>query len=255
MKARDLRSMGIHSDQAMAIAFELIKEGREQDMALSDIRQMLAAVATDPEAGICHPMRPLLPQLTALAQAQIDFREAQDSFVPREEPAPFRQWGEDLDEALGAPAAERLRAAGFGARRPDARRPPRLRAAHRRRAGYPRRGDSLRRRRRHRLPYEDDRPRPAASTLDDDPDRLRKAIQTETRFGIGAKFRTVARTTCSTRTGRSRRWYVALKDKAWAQLGTSGSGNHFVEFGVLTLERRRPGLPAEGWALETTWPS
>ena len=27
-----------------------------------------------------------------------------------------------------------------------------------------------------------------------------------------------------------------LKDKAWTQLGTSGSGNHFVEFGVLTLD-------------------
>jgi tRNA-splicing ligase RtcB len=25
------------------------------------------------------------------------------------------------------------------------------------------------------------------------------------------------------------------KDRAWKQLGTSGSGNHFVEFGVLTL--------------------
>jgi tRNA-splicing ligase RtcB len=24
------------------------------------------------------------------------------------------------------------------------------------------------------------------------------------------------------------------KDKAWAQLGTSGSGNHFVEFGLFT---------------------
>ena len=26
-----------------------------------------------------------------------------------------------------------------------------------------------------------------------------------------------------------------LKDKAWAQLGTSGSGNHFVEFGVFEM--------------------
>ena len=26
-----------------------------------------------------------------------------------------------------------------------------------------------------------------------------------------------------------------LKDRAWAQLGTSGSGNHFVEFGTLTV--------------------
>ena len=29
------------------------------------------------------------------------------------------------------------------------------------------------------------------------------------------------------------------KDTAWKQLGTSGSGNHFVEFGVLTLAARR----------------
>ena len=37
-----------------------------------------------------------------------------------------------------------------------------------------------------------------------------------------------------------RNWSVARvtrenKDKAWKQLGTSGSGNHFVEFGLLTL--------------------
>ena len=29
--------------------------------------------------------------------------------------------------------------------------------------------------------------------------------------------------------------HVRLKDRAWAQLGTSGSGNHFVEFGKLTV--------------------
>ena len=29
-----------------------------------------------------------------------------------------------------------------------------------------------------------------------------------------------------------------LRDKAWSQLGTSGSGNHFVEFGAFTVERR-----------------
>jgi len=32
------------------------------------------------------------------------------------------------------------------------------------------------------------------------------------------------------------------RDRAWAQLGTSGSGNHFVEFGVLTV-RPDAGLP------------
>lgn len=32
------------------------------------------------------------------------------------------------------------------------------------------------------------------------------------------------------------------KDKAWSQLGTSGSGNHFVEFGILTLPQADLGL-------------
>ncbi|HSN53053.1 MAG TPA: RtcB family protein [Candidatus Sulfomarinibacteraceae bacterium] len=81
---------------------------------------------------------------------------------------------------------------------------------------------------------------PAA--LDERGDRLARAIEAETRFGIGASF--------------SRRrehavmdedWDVTvvtgrLKDKAWSQLGTSGSGNHFVELGVLTLEAPELGL-------------
>ncbi len=33
-----------------------------------------------------------------------------------------------------------------------------------------------------------------------------------------------------------------LKDKAWKQLGTSGSGNHFAEFGKLVLEKKEMGL-------------
>jgi tRNA-splicing ligase RtcB len=34
----------------------------------------------------------------------------------------------------------------------------------------------------------------------------------------------------------------ALKDRAWSQLGTSGSGNHFVEFGLVTLSKPDLGL-------------
>lgn len=69
-------------------------------------------------------------------------------------------------------------------------------------------------------------------------DRLRTAIEKETRFGVGAAF-----------SGGSRRehavmeddWSVspitkARRDVAWSQLGTSGSGNHFVEFGEFVVE-------------------
>ncbi len=75
-------------------------------------------------------------------------------------------------------------------------------------------------------------------------DRLTRAIEAETRFGVGANF-------------KERRahdvldadWSVSpvtkkLRDKAWSQLGTSGSGNHFVEFGVFTAKEKLGELPA-----------
>jgi tRNA-splicing ligase RtcB len=74
--------------------------------------------------------------------------------------------------------------------------------------------------------------------LEQKPDRLTRAIEVETRFGVGANF-------------KSRRahevmdadWSVSPitrqnKDKAWSQLGTSGSGNHFVEFGLFTAHAK-----------------
>ena len=66
-------------------------------------------------------------------------------------------------------------------------------------------------------------------------DRFRQALENGTRFGIGSvhekpkdhevldKDWTVSRIT--------REW----KDRAHKQLGTSGSGNHFVEFGICTV--------------------
>ncbi len=73
-------------------------------------------------------------------------------------------------------------------------------------------------------------------------DRLARAIAAETRFGVGSNF-------------KQRRqhevmdadWSVSPvtkqnKDRAWAQLGTSGSGNHFVEFGLFTAHGKIHGL-------------
>jgi tRNA-splicing ligase RtcB len=72
---------------------------------------------------------------------------------------------------------------------------------------------------------------------------LTRAIEQETRFGVGAEF--------SDRRDHpvmDADWAVTmvtrrLKDKAWAQLGTSGSGNHFVEFGVLKVFEAVGDLP------------
>src|SRR5437867_8912337 len=75
-------------------------------------------------------------------------------------------------------------------------------------------------------------------------DRLTRAIEAETRFGVGASF-------------KHRRehevmdadWSVSgvtkqHKDRAWSQLGTSGSGNHFVEFGLFTAHSKINDLEA-----------
>lgn len=73
---------------------------------------------------------------------------------------------------------------------------------------------------------------------------LELAIERECRFGVGSYFEKPR----SHRVMDDPRWRATpllgkLKDRAAAQLGTSGSGNHFVEFGVLSLDRPELGLP------------
>src|SRR5882724_5235254 len=80
--------------------------------------------------------------------------------------------------------------------------------------------------------------------LERNQDRLSRAIAAETRFGVGAAF-------------KHRRqhdvmdadWSVSgvtnqNRDRAWSQLGTSGSGNHFVEFGLFTAHSKINALEA-----------
>lgn len=66
--------------------------------------------------------------------------------------------------------------------------------------------------------------------------RFKQAIEEETRFGIGANFKRDKRQ----HEVMDEDWSIspitaANKDKAWEQLGTSGSGNHFVEFGIFKI--------------------
>ena len=80
--------------------------------------------------------------------------------------------------------------------------------------------------------------------------RLANIIEDETRFGMGAEFKTKRNHDVM-----DANWSVSpitrrYKDKAWAQLGTSGSGNHFVEFGAFTVTEETEGMrPGEYLAL------
>jgi len=167
-----------------------------------------------------------------------------------ETPAPWRQWGTDLDPQSVEQVSQacRLPVAVRGALMPDAH------------VGYGLPIGGVLATRNAVIPYAvgvDIACRVKLSVfdlplawLDSETDRLRKAIADETRFGIGAAF-------------KRRRdhpvldldWSVSPvtrqhKDKAWAQLGSSGSGNHFVEFGEVTLETPELGVaPGRYFAL------
>jgi tRNA-splicing ligase RtcB len=74
------------------------------------------------------------------------------------------------------------------------------------------------------------------------PDRFENALQRGTRFGMG-----VAHETPQDHPVMDRDWSITpitreKKDTAHRQLGTSGSGNHFVEFGTLSLSQPNANL-------------
>ena len=72
-------------------------------------------------------------------------------------------------------------------------------------------------------------------TLADQQPRLAGALERETRFGMGATFKSRHQHDVMDRDWAITPLTARLKDRAWSQLGTSGSGNHFVEFGELTV--------------------
>lgn len=75
-------------------------------------------------------------------------------------------------------------------------------------------------------------------TMDKNFPSYKNALEKGTRFGVGIEHEkpqdhpVMDQDWTVTRITRER------KDRAWKQLGTSGSGNHFVEFGVFTLPER-----------------
>lgn len=75
-------------------------------------------------------------------------------------------------------------------------------------------------------------------------EKLIRALERETRFGVGAAFEKGemrAHAVMEEDWGFSQ-IIARLKDKAQKQLGTSGGGNHFAEFGELVLDKPALGL-------------
>ncbi len=228
MKKRELINLGMKDDAALRAAVEVFKvhrPGRE------DAREAVRRVLDDPGAMVGDPV------WGAVAEAVIGAPPA----VLRDVPAPLKIWGrvgEDIDQASvdQARRACELPISVAAALMPDAH------------VGYGLPIGGVLATRGAVIPYAVgvdiacrmkvtvlDLP---ADLLDSDAgrDRLTDAIEAETRFGMGAAFSKKRAHGVLDDDWRVSPVTQRLKDKAHAQLGTSGSGNHFVEFGVLTVE-------------------
>lgn len=232
MRKRELINLGLPQGEAMRAAVQVCAEHRPgRDEGREAIRRVLA----DPAAAVDDPVWG--PVAAALMGS--------DAMALRATPAPLQIWGrpgEDIDQASidQARRACELPISVAAALMPDAH------------VGYGLPIGGVLATRGAVIPYAVgvdiacrmkvtvlDLP---AELLESDAgrDRLTAAIEAETRFGMGSGFG-------GGRGGRKREhkvmdddWTVSpvtarVKDKAHGQLGSSGSGNHFVEFGVLTV--------------------
>ncbi|HRJ73022.1 MAG TPA: RtcB family protein [Terrimicrobiaceae bacterium] len=225
MKAKDLLLLGVPLGAPMGEAFTFISAFCQAGGTKEALAGEIAAIVADPAAFQDDALR------GGLAASLL----APDLYLPGKPPAPWRQWGTDIDDFAirQIEMASLLPISVAAALLPDAH------------VGYGLPVGGVLATEGAVIPYAVgvdiacrmkmsvlDLP---VSWLDHHKDRLTAAVENETRFGVGSTF-------------RKRRahdvldedWSVSPitarnKDRAWAQLGTSGSGNHFVEFGILTV--------------------
>ncbi|HOE96847.1 MAG TPA: RtcB family protein [Candidatus Sumerlaeota bacterium] len=239
MNTKQMAKLGIPFGPPMREAVHAVAAAAQAGLKKkSDLAAAVAAVVARPEDYAADGL------FGALARELLAARAAPPPFNDRPEPAPWRQWGTDLDPlSIGQmQQACRLPVAVAGALMPDAH------------VGYGLPIGGVLATRNAVIPYAVgvdiacrmkltvlDLP-PAA--LDGQADRLKNALLAETKFGVGAAFRDRRQHPVMDEDWSFTRLARELKDKAWAQLGTSGSGNHFVEFGILTLPQADLGLDA-----------
>jgi tRNA-splicing ligase RtcB (3'-phosphate/5'-hydroxy nucleic acid ligase) len=80
--------------------------------------------------------------------------------------------------------------------------------------------------------------------LKEQDDRFGAILENNTRFGVGSEWKPKREHPVMDENWSISAATARLKDKAHRQLGTSGSGNHFVEFGEITLFEPVRGVPA-----------
>jgi len=241
MNHQDLLRLGVPAGEPIKRAHEFIKSFMAQGNEGAQLEAEIFNIVANPPVFFEDELRAPL--------ARAIYRPA---FTPRAELAPWRQWGEGLEAQAVQQMANAcaLPVAVAGALMPDAH------------VGYGLPIGGVLATDNAVIPYAvgvDIACRMKltvyerkANTIAGERDRLANIIADETRFGMGCEFKQRRQHEVM-----DEDWTVSpvterLRDKAWKQLGTSGSGNHFVEFGAFTVTEPDLGLePGEYLALLT----
>ena len=231
MKTRDLTAIGIPAGPSAETAKQILQKAQTAKRNMRTVQDDLKRVAAAPATFVDDEM------FGTLAKQLVDHAAAASTFRPRQADAPYQVWGTDLepDAVQQMKNACKLPVAVSGALMPDAH------------VGYglPIGGvlatkDAV-------IPYAvgvDIACRMKMTVLD----LPVSALATISRACPGDRARDAVRHGRDVPIARQhdvmdRDWRVTavtskMKDRAWAQLGTSGSGNHFVEFGRADRHRR-----------------
>ena len=233
---KDLIKLGFKPGPTIGVAMRLIAEARQSGtVSDAEIKRELKAVLDDPVRNAAHPYFSELARMV---------READEppAYTPRPDPAPYQIWGDGLEEG----AVEQMRLASLlpvataGALMPDAH------------VGYGLPIGGVLATENAVIPYAvgvDIACRMRLSVYDIPADQLKrlndqlvKALHRETKFGTGQEYKKPLEHDVLDEDWNVTPVTAKVADKARRQLGTSGSGNHFVEFGVLTLEKPELGI-------------
>ena len=233
MTGKDLIDLGFQPGPALGLALARVPAAVAA-LGMEAVARDLRAVAAEPTSHLDHPYFAEVAQTLA--------KEAARPVTERAEPAPYQVWGEGLEASAMQQMrnAVRLPVAVAGALMPDAHQ------------GYGLPIGGVLATENAVIPYGvgvDIACRMKLSVFDIPAeqmgpmnDRLVQILQRETVFGAGAGFKKPLEHPVLDQdwsvTPVTKKWC----DKARAQLGSSGSGNHFVEWGVFTLEQPDLGL-------------
>lgn len=240
MKAKELAALGIPNGDCMHAAIDAIAAAAQFGEYPDGYTGIIGSIINDPDSYIDHK------HFSGLAIALKHYHQNNSLYIERESPAPYKSWGSDFEEQAITQMKNscRLPISVRGALMPDAH------------VGYGLPIGGVLATRNAVIPYAVgvdiacrmkmtvlDLP---VSYLETHPDRLKDALIRETQFGVGASFKRRHQHKVLDEDWSFSPVTNRLKDKAWSQLGTSGSGNHFAEFGLLTVEKSdfmlKPGM-------------